>query len=119
MADEIIEIHVVQAQNRHGTWELHGPAFLDEESCRQYVYELDIRWILETVPDDLIVEKLFGIAEGEFSGSIESELRKIPRDELNDHLDDEEGIGQCGGVHSWETLELKDGLDIHARRNAG
>ena len=118
------QIHVVQIQDRHGTWDMHGAAFVDEDKCREFVENLDIEWILGNVPDDVIVEEILKIPEDRHDAAIdflEEELRKLDRDDIVAilHGDCLEEYGQVGGLHNWETVELKDGLDIHTERKTG
>ncbi len=117
-------IYVVQIQDRHGAWDMHGSAFLDEDRCREFVENLDIEWILDNIPDAVIVERILKTPEDRYDevwNNIEAELRKLDRDDTIAILQGDrlEEYGQVGGLHSWETVELKDGMDIHTERKTG
>ncbi len=111
------KIHVVQVQDSHGHWDIHGVAFLNEETCRAFVDDGDIEWIMEEVPYDVIVEAILDIPKEDFEARdlgledrrkvIDAELRKVDRQKILDFFDSHE-MGQIGGVYSWETVEIKD-----------
>lgn len=102
-----MKIYAITEQSEIGAWESTGEAFAEEDTASKRVSELTQKKLSTyAAPSQLC--KLLCIDEDAIHAMSEAKLLKTIKASDQDYMSDVAGEVQCGGMYSYDELDVKD-----------
>lgn len=102
-----MRIYAITEQSEIGAWESTGEAFAEKDTASKRVDELTAeRLASHSEPSELC--ELLGLDEDTIHAMSEAELLKAIKASDQDYMSDVAGNVQCGGMYSYDELDVKD-----------